>query len=138
MYQHLGFATQSLVTTITTWPDYSFFSRILILLMIYYKCKMLSTFCNDNANQSLLRSLLQYLAVDKSSYEEAHEKIFGFYNQSIEEILQILLGAAALNRPPLKEWIFAVPLVHLLTKQCRPFEELQSVISWDFDKRTQR
>jgi len=138
MYQHLGFVTRSLVAMITAWPDYSVFIKILILLMTYFNCKMLSTFCNDNANQSVLKSLLQNLVVDKSFYDEANEKIFSIYNQSIEEILQILFRAAMLNQPPLKEWIFAVPLVHLLTKQCHPFEELQSVISWDFDQRTQR
>jgi len=138
MYQYLGFVTRSLVTMITAWPDYSVFIRILILLMIYYKCKLLSDFCNDGANQSLLSSLLQNLVVDKSSYEEGVEKIFKFYRQPIEEILKILFKAAVQNRTPLKEWIFAVPLMHLLTKQCCPFEDLQSVDSWDFDQKPQR
>ena len=137
MYQYLGFATHSLVSTINAWPDYSFFIRILILLMIYYKCKMLSKFCNDVANQFLLSGLLQNLAVDKSSYEEAVEKIFNAHHHSIEEILKLLFKGAVQYRPPLKEWIFAVPLMHLMTKQCHPFEELQ-IVSWNFDQKTQR
>jgi len=39
--------------------------------------------------------MLQNLAVDKSSYEEALEKIFHAYHQSILEILQLLFRAAA-------------------------------------------
>ena len=137
MYQCLRIVTQSLVTMITAWPDYSVFIRILILLMIYYKCKMLSDFCNDGANQALLSSMLQNLVVDKPSYEEAHEKIFSTHHQSIEAILKILFRTAAQYWAPLKEWIFAVPLIHLLTKQCHPFEELQSD-SWDLDQKTKR
>jgi len=94
---------------------------------------MLSDFCNDYVNESLLRSLLQNLAIDKSSYEEALEKIFHTYHQSIEDILQLLFKAAGQKWTPLKEWIFAVPLMHLLTKQCHPFEELD----WDFDQKNQ-
>ena len=137
MYQCLRIVTQSLVTMITAWPDYSVFIRILILLMIYHKCKMLYDFCKDVANRALLSSMLQNLAVDKSSYEEAREKIFSTHHKSIEAILQILFSTASQRRIPIKEWIFAVPLIHFLTNQCHPFEELQS-INREFDHKPQR
>jgi len=137
MYQYLRTITSSLMNKTTNWPDHSVLIKVLTLLMIYHKCELLSDFCSDQSNSAMIQKLLRNLVVDKLSYEAVYDKMLTTYPKPIEKILHLLLKTANNYYPPMIEWTFAVPLLHFLTKQCNPHEELQT-INWNSDKKVFR
>ena len=95
---------------------------------------MLADFSSTLNNRATLSSLLYNLAIkDDASYQIINTDIFMHYQKSIGEILDKLISNAVFKfNPSIKEWIFAVPLLHFLMKKCVPFEQLEG-ISWDDD-----
>ena len=100
--------------------------------MLYLKCTLLDRFSADIGNCDLIISLLRNLVIDHSTYQ-ACNRLFNHDKESVLEILDIVILNATKFTPPVTEWIFAVPLMHLLSEQYQPFRDLQS-ISWDFRK----
>lgn len=110
----------------------NYFTEVVVLLVIFHKCNIFTHFCSDNNHRSLLTVLFQNLTLD-SHLIRSNEKILSEYENSLTELFQILVQAL----PSLSEWIYATPLFHLVTKQCKPSETLQS-ISWNFNKVSRR
>lgn len=135
MYKFLTSMVSSLVETIFAHPSSCFLVKILVLLMIFYKCEMLTSFSSSKTQWSTLCSLLRNLAIeDESSCQILSADFVIHYAKSIGEILEILIGNAVKLNPPITEWIFAVPLLHFVTKYCKPYEQLEG-ISWDYDSK---
>ena len=134
MYQLLLTTAKSLHSSITEDPNQPCLIRVLTLLMMYFKCMLLGKFSADGSNRNFIVTLFRSLTIDHSSYQEACNKLFIYYQKSVLDILHIMIGNAITKfKQPITEWIFAVPLIHLLSEQCKPFEALHS-ISWDFSK----
>ena len=134
MYQQLLAATKSLHSSITEDPKQPCLIRVLTLLMMYFKCMLLDKFSANGSNRDFIVTLFRSLTIEYSSYQEACDKLFIHYKKSVLDILDIMIGNAITTfEQPITEWIFAVPLIHLLSEQCKPFEVLHS-ISWDFSK----
>ena len=133
MYQLLLFVTDSLFTNITSNPNQSYLIKMLTLLLIYFKCTLLDKFSANSGNHGLIITLLRNLAINGSSYQEACYKVFIHDKESVLQALDIMIVNVTKLTPPVTEWIFAVPLMHLLSELCQPFGVLQS-ISWDFSK----
>ena len=102
---------------------------VLSLLIIYHKLNFLDGFCYKNENKHLVAVLLHNLIVDESLFENSVKPLWNSFDNLPYLILTIVKGAISFT-PPLPEWIFAIPLLHLLNKQCEPFEILHS-IEWD-------
>ena len=136
MYEFLTSVAMLLVKTIITHPDSCFLAKILVLLMSFYKCLMLDRFSSSEACCDTISSLLQNLAIkDESSCQIVSADFVILYAQSIGEILDTLIGNAIKFSPPITEWIFAVPLLHFVMKNCKPYEQLEG-ISWDYNDST--
>ena len=133
MYQLLLSVTKSLFINITGDPNQSYLIKVLILLLIYFKCTLLDRFSADISNRDLIITLIRNLAIDDSTYREACNRLCIHDKESVLQILDIMIVNTTKFEPPITEWIFAVPLMHLLSEQCEPFEVLQS-ISWNFSK----
>ena len=127
MYLSLRNVSESFVDRIKKQPGSSHFIEVLIVLLTYYKCSILEKFCSDYKNKSLLRFLLRKLAVDESYSEMSNQTFLCHYEKSIGEILKMLVYKSHVS-----EWIFAVPLLHLVTKQCEPYARLKG-IDWNHD-----
>ena len=133
MYQLLLTATKSLHTAIKDDPHQSYLIKVLTLLMIYFKCTLLNEFSSDISNRDFIVTLLQNLTINHSSYGEACNKLLFYYKDSVLQILDIVIENAIRFTPLITEWIFAVPLIHLLSEKCKPFEVLPA-IHWDVNK----
>ena len=134
MYQLLLTVTKSLLISIREDPKQPCLIKVLTLLMIYFKCILLEKFSADSSNCDFIATLFRNLAIDHSSYQEAYDKLLFQYKKSVLQILDIMIvNAATKLEQPVMEWVFAVPLIHLLTEQYKPFEVLHS-LSWDFNK----
>ena len=134
MYQLLLVVAKSLHTSITEDPKQPSLITVLTLLMIYYKCMLLEKFSAGGGNHDIIVTLFQSLTIDYSSYQEACDKLLIHYKKSVLQILDIMIfNAITKFKQPIAEWIFAVPLIHFLSEQCKPFEVLHT-ISWDFNK----
>ena len=133
MYEFLTSMAASLVETIYAHPHSCFVAKILLLLMIFYKCEMITRFSSSQKNWYTTSSLLRNLAImDESSCQIFDADFVIRYTKSIGEILEIMIGNAVKLNPPITEWIFAVPLLHFVTKNCKPYEQLEG-ISWDYN-----
>ena len=139
MYELLTSAVSSLINTITVHPGSNFLLKIIVLLMIVFKCKMLSKFSSDITNRFTISFLLQNLIVkDDSTFRIISTEFFVHYQTSILELLDILIvNAVGKFQPPIGEWIYAVPLLHFVMKKCKPFEQLQGT-TWDYDYMTKQ
>lgn len=134
MYEFLTSVAVFLVETINTYPQSCFVVKILVLLIILYKCQMLANFSSNTNNRFTIRSLLRNLAIkDDTSYQIINTDIFMHYQKSIGEVLDKLISSAVFTfSPPIEEWIFTVPLLHFTMKKCKPLEPLTG-LSWDYD-----
>ena len=118
-----------------TYPKSCFLVNDLVLLMIFYKCEMLSKFSSDTANHYTIRSLLQNLAIkNESSCQIVSSAFLTHYEESFGVILDILIDNAVKFNPPITEWIFAVPLLHFVTKRCVPHQQLKGISLNDSEK----
>ena len=78
-----------------------------------------------------MKCLLHMIIVDDSLFENSVRPLWIHYTNALpNSILTIIKGA--INFPSaLAEWIFAIPLVHFLEEQCKPFDKLHS-IEWEY------
>ena len=114
-------------------PRFCGLVKVLVLLIIFFKCELLNKFSSNKLNRYNISHLLQNLAVkDQSSYQLIVANFLNHYLKSIEEILDKLIGNAVKFNPPIIEWIFAVPLLHFVLNKCTPFEQLEGT-SWEYD-----
>ena len=129
MYKFLTSVAESLVKKIIAAnSDSCFFIKNLVLLLIIYKCEMLADFSSDKTNHSTMQSLLKNLAIkDKSSCQILSADFVIHYTNLIVKILDTLIGNAIKFSPPITEWIFAVPLLHFVMKECEPYRQLKGV-----------
>ena len=133
MYEFLTSMAASLVKTILAHSSDCFLAKILVLLMIFYQCEMLTRFSSSKAHWSILCSFLRNLAIqDEPSCQILSADFVIHYAKSIGDILNKLIGNAIKFSPPITEWIFAVPLLHFVMKNCKPYEQLEG-ISWDYN-----
>ena len=138
MYEFLTSSASSLVKTMATHPRFCGLVKVLVLLMIFYKCEMLNKFSSTKSNCYNISNLLKNLAVrDESSYQLINTNLLDHYHKSIMDILEKLIYNAAKSNPPIIEWIFAVPLLHFMLKKCKPFEQLDGT-SVDYDHLTKQ
>ena len=132
MYELLTSVATSLVKTMIAYPTSSYLVKVLVLLMIFYKCEMLDGFSTNKSNRATISYLLRYLAIKDDQVVKAN--FFIHYHVSFEKILNMLIPNAALKfNPPIIEWIFAVPLLHLTVKKCKPFDQLEG-LSWELNE----
>ena len=133
MYEFLTSMAASLVKTMLTHTSSCFLAKILVLLMIFYKCEMLTRFSSSKTHCYTISNLLQNLAIkDELSCQIVSADFVIHYAKSIGEILDTLIGNAIKFNPSITEWIFAVPLLHFVMKNCKPYEQLEG-ISWDYN-----
>ena len=130
MYQLLVNVTSTLCVNITSNSNQSYLIKVLVLLIIYFNCGLLDRFSSDINNQQFVVTLLQNLSIDSLTYQEAYDNILVYYKQHVLQLLDTLLVN---TNKFVSEWIFVVPIIHLLSEQYKPFDVLQS-ISWDFSK----
>ena len=123
----------SLIKTMLIHPKSCFLAKILVLLMSFYKCGMLDRFSSNKTHWYTITSLLRNLAIkDASSCQIVSADFVIHYAKCIGEILDTLISNAIKFNPPITEWIFAVPLLHFVMKNCQPYEHLKG-ISWDYN-----
>ena len=136
MYELLTSIFQSLINTKPTHPESTFLLKIIVLLVIFYECKILAKFSSE-VDRSTMRFLLQNLVDKESSFSIISTDFFVHYQDSVLELLDILITSAVKYKPPVAEWIFAVPLLHFVMKKCKPYEQLQGT-TWDCDYMTKQ
>lgn len=111
-------ATNSLTDNIQNQPTKSYFKNILCLLTIYFKLNMLDDFCRKAEHTTHIGILLRNLTVDSSSVLKAEVKSFwNNYGQTFQELLVNFINKVIHFHPTMIEWIFAVPLVHMLMRK---------------------
>ena len=135
MYELLTSVVESLINTITTHPGSTFLLKIIVLLVIFNECKILAKFSSHEANRLTISLLLKNLVDKESSFRIISTDFFVHYQNSILELLDTLITSAVELKPPIAEWIYAVPLLHFVMKKCKPFEQLQGT-TWDCDYMT--
>lgn len=108
-------ATHSLANNIKNQPKKSYLDNILCLLVIYVKMDMLHDFCRKSEHTNLISILLRNLAIDSSSVLETKVKSFHTsYGQLFLQSLLNFINDIINFHPSLTEWIFAIPIIHLL------------------------
>ena len=138
MYQILTFFTTSLLKTMTGNPRAYFLAKLLALLLIFYKCKLLASFCTHKFHRLTICGILKNLAVkDDSTFKILGSEFFVNYQKSVGDVLTMLITNAVKCSPPITEWIFAVPMLHFMTKKCKPFEQLVG-LSWNYADSTRQ
>ena len=107
--------THSLASNIKSQSAKCYLQNILCLLVIYFKAKMLHNFCQKVEQATVIRTLLRNLAVHSPFLLETVVKSFQLNNGQL--LLQSLLTCVNVvinSHPSLTEWIFAIPMIHLL------------------------
>ena len=122
--------THSLANNIRNQPRKSYLDNILCLLVIYFKTDMLRDFCRKSEHANLISILLKNLAIDSSSVLET--KVNSFHTNHGQLFLQSFLSFinGIINfHPSLTEWIFAIPIIHLLMGK----HNRLSIVEWNED-----
>ena len=136
MYEFLSSAAATLLTKIKDYPGFTILMKILVLLMIFFKCRMLSDF--SQTNHPVISCLLKNLAVkDESSLKIISTDFFIHYQKMIKDVLELLISNCVKLKPPVAEWIFAVPMLHFVMQKCKPFEQLEEM-TWNHDNLTRQ
>lgn len=133
MYEFLTSTSVSLMSTINASSNLTFLQKVLVLLVIFYKCKMLDHF--SQTNHPAIKCFLKNLGVNDGSCLST--EFFVHYQKSIAEVLRILISNSVKLKPPTAEWIFAVPLLHFMMNKCKPYEQLKGM-TWDHDNSARR
>ena len=131
MYSIVQDVTTSLTNEVVACSDI-YLLKVLVLLMIIFKCNQLFSFTLDVKNRVLIQHLLRKLAIkDDKSCQVVNTKLFATYETALEKTLNTFItNAVSKFVPPITEWIFAVPLLHFMKRKCAPFEQLD-MTSWD-------
>lgn len=102
--------------------------KSIVLISICSDLNLFPLFCTHR--NDLFGFLLKNFSINQASYQEASSKLL-LLNQREAYFKSVFIGAITVaSQHNIQEWIFAVPLIHLTTKQCKFFETLQE-ISWD-------
>ena len=111
-------ATRSLTDNIKNQSATSYLKNILCLLIIHSKLNMLHVICRKSEHIDLARILLQNLAINSSSSFQNEVKIFWkAYGQSFLQTLLNFINEIINSHSLVTEWIFAIPIVHILSEQ---------------------
>ena len=110
-------ATHSLTNNIKIQPTKPFLKNILCLLMIYFKLNMLHDFCHKAEHTTLIGILLQNMAVFPSMLETEVKNFQNGYGELFQKSFLGFVNDIINYHPSSTEWIFAIPIVHLLVKQ---------------------
>ena len=119
-------ATYSLANNIKNQPTKSYLQNILCLLVIYFKMNMLHNFCRNSEHATSIGILLKNLAINSSSMLETvvnsfrrnHGQLF------LQSILKFINDIITFH-PSLTEWIFAIPIIHLLMGKCNSLNSVE-------------
>ena len=104
--------------------------NVLCILIIYHKLGFLVDFCNDQRNAYPMKCLLRNMIIDDSLFENGVKPLWSYYPRMLPNSLLTIVKGAIYVPSPLREWIFAIPLLHLLKEECKPFDVLHS-IEWE-------
>ena len=120
---------KKLVENIEKSPEKSNLCNILSMLIIYSKMQMLVGFCYSTNNLNCLQHLLHNMAIDFSSnYHTTVQVLWKQYkDRLLKTVTTLANGAASLHS---FNWIFAIPILHLLGGHCKPSQHL-STVDWD-------
>ena len=110
-------ATHSLTRNIKAHPTKPYLKNILCLLMIYFKLNMLHDFCHKHEHTTLIGILLQNLAVNPSMLETEVKIFWNGYGELFQNSLLGFVNEIIYYHQSLTEWIFAIPIIHLLIKK---------------------
>ena len=121
---------QDLLNSFRNMSKNSIVKNVLCVLIIYSKLNFLVEFCSHKENAYSMRCLLYNMIIDESSFENNVKPLWNYYTDLLPNSIITIVKEAINFSPPLAEWIFAIPLVHLLKEQCKPFSVLGS-IEWE-------
>ena len=126
----LASVVQTLVDQIKQSPEKSFLQNSLCVLVIYFKLKMLTDFCANSNNVVHMSDILRNMGVDQLKYEATVKVLWNKYRDVLVESVSFLITCAIKHKPPITEWIFAIPVLFFLKRKCTPPEPLK-IIGWD-------
>ena len=117
-------ATHSLINNIRIPPTKPYLKNILCLLMIYFKLKMLQDFCQKTEHATIIGILLRNFAVNPCMLETEVKSFWNGYGELFQKSLLSFVNDIISYHPRLTEWIFVIPVVHLLKKQHNSFNSV--------------
>jgi len=126
----LASVVQTLFDLIKQSPEKSFLQNTLCILVIHFKLKMLTDFCASSSNAVYLSDMLRNMGVDKLKYEATVKLLWDKYADVLVDSVSFPINGAIKHKPPITEWIFAIPLLYFLKRKCTPPEPLKT-IEWD-------
>ena len=121
---------QILVDLIKQSPEKFLLQNILCVLVIHFKLKMLTDFCVNPNNAVYMSDILRSMGIDKSKYEATVKLLWDKYSNVLVDSVSFLINSAINHKPPITEWIFAIPVLYFLRRKCSPPEPLKA-IEWD-------
>jgi len=106
-----------------------FLQNMLAVFIICFKLQMFSEVCNSSNHYSL-KVLLHNIAVGFSSSYHIIQQLQRHFGDALSTVVTTFINYVTSYSTQFTEWIFAVPILHLLNKNCEPFQHLDS-IDWD-------
>ena len=70
------------------------------------------------------------MIIDDSLFKNSVKPLWNYYGNVLRNSVLIIVKGAINFHNPLPQWIFAIPLLHLLEEQYKPFDVLHS-IEWE-------
>ena len=105
-------AANSLTDNIKNQPNKSYFKNFLCLIIIFFKLDMLHDFC---CKSTFISILLRNIAVVSSSVLDTEVETFkNHYGDLFLQSLLKFINKIICSHPSVNEWVFAIPIVHLL------------------------
>ena len=119
-------ATRSLTNNIKNQPTKSYLQNILCLLVIYFKTNMLRDFCRKSEHAIPIGILLRNLAIKSSSVLKTVVNNFqkNYGQLFLQSVLKFINDIVTFH-PSLTEWIFAIPIIHLLMGKCNSLNSVE-------------
>ena len=130
MNRWLSHVIKSLADNIEKSTKEPFLQNMLAMLIICSKLQMLDEVCNDSKHSFSLKVLLRNIAVDFSSSYHIVQLLQSQFGNVILKTITTVVNCVTSYSTQFTEWIFAVPILHLLNESCEPFQCLDS-IDWD-------
>jgi len=134
MSKWLSDVIQILVRNIQKYPKEPFLQNILAVLIISCKLNMLSEYCYERQHSNYLKVLLRNMSVDFSSlYQSTVSVLQEHFNDVLLDVIKTIIYGVTSYYTALPDWIFAVPILHLLNEKSESLQCLNK-ISWDHYK----
>ena len=111
-------------------PKNATMQNVLCLLIIYNNLGFLVDFCSKRDNKPHMSHLLRNVIIDDALFENSVKPLWQCYATALPDSILTIVTEAIKFASPLPEWIFAIPLIHLLKEHCKPFDVLHC-IEWD-------